>query len=154
MTIDDAGRVFTDPKAYADEARFHAVRAQLRRESPVHRVEADGFTPFWAVTKHADVMEIERGSDRWLNAPRPALGPKVRDDKRGTDMPVRTLVQMDAPDHTVYRHISVEWFKPGNIARLGDRAAELAKRSVDRHGRARRRVRLRDRHRRALPARP
>jgi cytochrome P450 len=132
VTIDDAGRVFTDPKAYADEARFHAACAQLRRESPVHRVDVEGYTPFWAVTKHADVMEIERGSDRWLNAPRPALGPKVRDEKRGTDMPVRTLVQMDAPDHTVYRHISVEWFKPGNIARLGDRAAELAKRSVDR----------------------
>ena len=47
-------------------------------------------------------------------------------------MPIRTLVQMDAPDHTVYRHMTVEWFKPGNIARLGDRAAELAKRSVDR----------------------
>ena len=98
----------------------------------MHRVEAEGYTPFWAVTKHADVMEIERGSDRWLNAPGRRSGPKVRDEKRGTDMPVRTLVQMDAPDHTVYRHISVEWFKPGNIARLGDRAAELAKRSVDR----------------------
>ena len=46
-------------------------------------------------------------------------------------MPVRTLVQMDAPDHTVYRKISVDWFKQANVARLGDRAAELAKRSVD-----------------------
>ena len=132
MTIDDAGRVFTQPKAYADEARFHATCAQLRRKSPVHRVEADGFTPFWAVTRHADVLEIERGSDRWLERAAAGARPEERDEKRGTDMPIRTLVQMDAPDHTVYRHMTVEWFKPGNIARLGDRAAELAKRSVDR----------------------
>ena len=46
-------------------------------------------------------------------------------------MPVRTLVQMDAPDHTAYRKISVDWFKQANVARLSDRAAELAKRSVD-----------------------
>ena len=46
-------------------------------------------------------------------------------------MPVRTLVQMDAPDHTTYRKISVDWFKQANIARLADRAAELAKRSVN-----------------------
>lgn len=132
MNIDEAAAVFTDPTAYADEPRFHAACARLRRESPVARVEVEGFTPFWAVTKHDDVLEISRRSDVWLNAPRPALGPKVRDETRGTDMPIRSLVQMDAPDHPVYRHISVEWFKPKRIARLGDRIADLAKRHVDR----------------------
>ena len=47
-------------------------------------------------------------------------------------MPIRTLVQMDAPDHPVYRRISSDWFKPKSIGRLGDRIAELAKRYVDR----------------------
>ena len=46
MEIDEAARVFTDPKAYADEKRFHAACARLRRESPVTRVEAEGFEPF------------------------------------------------------------------------------------------------------------
>jgi len=76
MDINEAARVFTDPKAYADEKRFHAACAQLRRESPVTRIEVEGFEPFWAVTKHRDVMEIARQPDRWLNAPRPALAPK------------------------------------------------------------------------------
>ena len=131
MNLDEAARVFTQPAAYADEARFHAACAQLRREAPVVRVEAQGFNPFWAVTKHEDVMEISRQPDRWLNAPRPALGPEVRDEKRGTDMPIRTLVQMDPPDHLQYRHVSAAWFKPRSIARLEDRANELAKRFVD-----------------------
>ncbi len=131
MNLDEAARVFTQPAAYADETRFHAACAQLRREAPVVRVEAKGFNPFWAVTKHEDVMEISRQPDRWLNAPRPALGPEVRDEKRGTDMPIRTLVQMDPPDHLQYRHVSAAWFKPRSIARLTDRANELAKRYVD-----------------------
>jgi cytochrome P450 len=131
MTLDDAGRVFTDPKAYADEPRFYAACAELRRESPVHRVDIDGYTPFWAVTKYDDVMEISRRPDGWLNAPRPALGPKTQDEKRATDMPIRSLVQMDPPDHTVYRRMTADWFKPGNISRLSDRADELAKRAVD-----------------------
>ncbi len=67
----------------------------------------------------------------WVNAPRPALAPGAKHGTGRDDMPVRTLVQMDAPDHTVYRKISVEWFKKANVARLSDRAAELAKRSVD-----------------------
>jgi len=130
MGIDEAARVFTDPKAYADERRFHAACARLRRESPVARVDVEGFDPFWAVTKHADVMEIARQPNRWFNGPRPALGPKPREG--AGEMPVRALVQMDPPDHLVYRRISSDWFKPKSIARLNDRAAALAKRYVDR----------------------
>jgi cytochrome P450 len=131
VNLDQAACVFTQPAAYADEARFHAACAQLRQEAPVVRVDAKGFNPFWAVTKHEDVMEISRQPDRWLNAPRPALGPELRDEKRGTDMPIRTLVQMDPPDHLQYRHVSAAWFKPRSIARLEERATELAKRYVD-----------------------
>ena len=120
MAIQEAARVFTDPKAYADEKRFHTTCARLRRESPVTRIEVEGFDPFWAITKHPDVMEIERQPERWINAPRPALARKPRNG--AADVPVRTLVQMDPPDHTVYRRISSDWFKPKSIARLNERA--------------------------------
>jgi cytochrome P450 len=133
MDLTEAGLVFTDPAAYADDQRFHAACALLRRDDPVHRVEADGFNPFYAVTKHEDVMEIARQADRWLNAPRPLLG-NVEADARmsGDDIPVRTLIQMDAPDHPVYRRMTAEWFKPKSISRLDGRLAELSKRYVDR----------------------
>src|SRR3954468_6247270 len=133
MTVEEAGRVFTDPTAYADNARFHAACALLRRESPVHLVEADDVYPFYAVTKHADVMEIERQHDKWLNAPRPLLGPKAGDDQRAaTGDVLRTLIHMDAPDHPVYRQIAADWFLPKSLSRLNERMAELAKRYVDR----------------------
>nr|MDT0663659.1 cytochrome P450 [Micromonospora sp. DSM 115978] len=132
MNVDEAASVFTDPKAYADEARFHAATAVLRRESPVHRIEHEGFDPFWAITKHEDVMTIARDSDVWLNAPRTAVSQKTAGSPGAEETPVRTLVQMDAPDHMIYRHVSAEWFKPSGVRRLQDRIAELAKRHVDR----------------------
>src|SRR4029453_4192461 len=127
MTIEQAGRVFTAPAAYADEPRFHAACALLRREAPVHRVEVDGFNPFYAVTRHADVMEIERHQDKWLNAPRPLLGAKEADDQRAiTGDVLRTLIHMDAPDHPVYRHIAADWFLPKSLSRLDDPIPALA----------------------------
>ncbi len=130
-SINEVARVFTDPSAYADEPRFYAACARLRRECPVAYVDVKGQKPFWALTRHDDIMAVERAPAAWINAPRPALGGPSSNSEKPVDMPVRTLVQMDAPDHTMYRKISVDWFKQANVARLADRAAELAKRSVD-----------------------
>ncbi|MEX5636100.1 cytochrome P450 [Parafrankia sp. FMc2] len=127
MDLDEAGSVFTDPTAYADEKRFHAATALLRRHSPVHRVASDGFAPFWAVTRYEDVMAISRDARVWHNAPRTA----VSQDPAAPAPPVRTLVQMDAPDHPVYRGVSADWFKPAGVRRLSDRIAQLARRFVD-----------------------
>ena len=131
MGIAEDALVFTDPKAYADEPRFHAACRRLRAEAPVVRIDAPDFDPFYAVTRHEDVMEVECHPERWINAPRPALGPKRGDAVDPADVPVRTLVQMDGADHLMYRHVSADWFKPRNIARLGDRAAELSRQAVD-----------------------
>ncbi|EFC86364.1 hypothetical protein FrEUN1fDRAFT_0465 [Parafrankia sp. EUN1f] len=78
MDIAAAASVFTDPRAYADDARFHAAAALLRRESPVHLVEHEKFHPFYAITKHEDVMSISRASDIWLNAPARRSAPSRR----------------------------------------------------------------------------
>lgn len=133
LTIEEAGRVFVDPTAYADEPRFHRACALLRREDPVHRVDFEGYHPFWVLTRHADVMEIERQHDRFLNAPRPVLVPAEADDQRALQGDVlRTLIHMDDPDHRIFRAMTAEWFLPKSLARLDARMAELAKRSVDR----------------------
>ena len=131
VEIDDAARVFTDPAAYADEPSFYAACARLRRECPVAYVDAKGFAPFWALTRYDDVMAVDARARRVGERATARVGPGCKGREARDDMPVRTLVQMDAPDHTVYRKISVEWFKKANVARLSDRAAELAKRSVD-----------------------
>src|SRR5262249_11323026 len=44
---------------------------------------------------------------------------------------VRSLVQMDAPDHPKYRALTQSWFLPQNIKSLEDRIRRIAKASVE-----------------------
>src|ERR1700712_3953857 len=101
MTPDEAGRVFVTPSAYADERRFHEGCAVLRAEDPVHLVTQDPqFAPFWAITKHADIMEVEGKPDLFTNAPFPVLGNlEAQEHARTQGEMLRTLIHMDAPDH-------------------------------------------------------
>jgi hypothetical protein len=39
------GDLHADPAAYTDEGRLHEALTLLRRQAPVHRVEADGYGP-------------------------------------------------------------------------------------------------------------
>ena len=134
IALNEAGLIFSTPTAYADDKRSHQCAALLRKESPVHWVEESEFCyPFWAITKHADVLEIETRNDIFLNEPRPVLGDKAADDRRAAqgDM-LRTLIHMDEPDHKAYRAITATWFQPSSLRKLEGRMAELAKRYIDR----------------------
>jgi cytochrome P450 len=136
LTITEAGRAFTNPAAYADEAALHEALGLLRREAPVHWVEAPGYEPFWAVTRHTDIMEIERNNALFLNAPRPLLGTAVMDaqlkQQEADGMALRTLIHMDDPQHKVVRAIGADWFRPRAMRALEERVSELARQYVDR----------------------
>ncbi|MCP9981741.1 cytochrome P450 [Actinomadura madurae] len=137
LTVDEAGRALADPKAYADDRRFHDALALLRRESPVHWVDATpDYTPFWAITRHEDVLEIERNHQVFLNEPRPILGTAEFDEMNRErveqGIALRTLIHMDDPDHRVIRAIGADWFRPRAMRALEPRVRELAKRYVDR----------------------
>jgi cytochrome P450 len=104
----------------------------LRREDPVHLVEAPDFAPFHVITRHADVHEIEVHNKEWENAPRPVISTLEADRRREEQGDfLRTLIHMDDPDHRVYRGVTADWFLPKNLAQLDARLAELARRSVD-----------------------
>jgi cytochrome P450 len=122
--------IFTDPQAYADPETWHAEAARLRRDRPVCRIEAPDFPPFFAVTRHADVIEVERQPERFLNTSRSILAPLSRP---GPDANVKTLVNIDGEEHRAYRTMTNEWFKPGNIRRSFEpRIQALAREFVDR----------------------
>jgi len=134
LTPDQAVLVFTDPAAYADDVRFHEACEILRRESPIHHfVDPTGhFNPFYAITKHKDVLEIELHNNIFINEPRPVLGPATSDrrNKENGHM-LRTLIHVDDPEHRDLRGVTSEWFLPKNLSKLDARLAELSKRYVD-----------------------
>jgi cytochrome P450 len=129
-TMDEAAKVFADPQAYADEARLHAALAHLRANTPVAWVDVDGYSPFWAITKHADVMAIERANTVFTNSPRPVLATKDGDEQQAA-IGVSTLIHMDDPQHRAVRAIGADWFRPKAMRALKLRIDELAQRYVD-----------------------
>jgi cytochrome P450 len=128
--MDEAARVFATPKAYADEPKLHAALAHLRVNAPVSWVDVPTYEPFWAITKHADIMDIERANDVFTNYPRPVLV-TAENDERQAAVGVRTLIHMDDPQHRVVRAIGADWFRPKAMRALKERADELAKVYVD-----------------------
>ncbi|AIY45994.1 MULTISPECIES: cytochrome P450 [Mycolicibacterium] len=130
-TVDDVARVLADPSAYTDEAALHAALTHLRANAPVSWVEAPEYAPFWAITKHADIMEIERANDIFTNSPRPVLVTREGDEQQAA-IGIRTLIHTDDPLHRDLRAIGANWFRPKAMRALKDRADELAKRFVDR----------------------
>ncbi|MFD4351343.1 cytochrome P450 [Nocardia sp. NPDC058518] len=129
--VDEAANVLADPAAYADEPRLHAALAALRAEKPVAWAEVAGYEPFWAITKHADVMAVERANHRFTNWPRPVLM-TAKSDEMQAAVGIRTLIHMDDPQHRVVRAIAADWFGPKAMKAMGVRIEELAKRYVDR----------------------
>ncbi len=134
ISVNEAILVFTDPSAYADVPRFEAACAVLRKESPIHYYEDPTglFNPFYAITKHADVLEIELHNEIFINEPRPVLGLAEGDrhNEENGHM-LRTLIHVDDPEHRDLRGVTSEWFLPKNLAKMDARLAELSKRFVD-----------------------
>jgi len=64
--VDEAAKVFADPTSYTDEPRLRAALTHLRAHAPVSLVDYRPYRPFWAITKHADIMDIERANDLFI----------------------------------------------------------------------------------------
>ena len=129
-TMDEAAKLLADPMAYTDEPKLHAALAHLRAHAPVSRVDVPNYRPFWAITKHVDVMDIERDNVLFTNWPRPVLTTAEGDEMHAA-AGVRTLIHLDDPQHRVVRAIGADWFRPKAMRALKVRVDELAKIYVD-----------------------
>src|SRR5258707_538612 len=125
-----------NPAAYADD-RLHETYRWLRANNPLGIARPEGFDPFWVVTKHAHIQAVSRQNDLFHNADRSTtLTNKAIAERTlritGTPNLVRSLVQMDAPDHPKYRALTQSWFMPVNLGKFEDRVRAKARGAVER----------------------
>jgi cytochrome P450 len=138
MIPQDIADTIVDPKAYSGGKRVDAAFTQLRKDMPMEQAQPQGYDPFWVVVKHADILEVERQNELFHNGDRSTTLVPIEIDKRvrammgGSPHLVRSLVQMDNPDHANYRRLTQSWFMPQNLRRLETRIREIAKSFVDR----------------------
>lgn len=127
-----------DPVAFGDAARMHESYTWLRTNMPLAVAEPEGFDPFWAVTRHADLLEVSRQNALFHSGDRsPTIVDRdgdafVRKMTGGSPHLIRTLIHMDAPDHPKYRALTQSWFMPQNLRRLEERVRVIAREAVER----------------------
>ncbi len=123
-----------DPGPYAQHGAPHESFAQLRRESPVHRCELPGYEPFWAVTRHRDICEVSKRPETFLNAPGIVLATDeqraMRESGEGLAA-MRTIIEMDPPEHRSFRKVASPWFTPRAMKRLDDAVRKSARALID-----------------------
>lgn len=134
----DIAATIVDPRAFQIRERSDDAFRWLRANAPLAVAAPEGFDPFWVVTRHSDILEIERQNDLFHNGDRATVlttiegDRKVREMMGGSPHLVRSLVQMDNPDHLAYRRLTQAWFMPQSLRKLEARIREIARGFVDR----------------------
>lgn len=133
----EIAQTIVDPYAYQDGDRVDQAFATLRRDIPLGVAQPKGFEPFWVVTKHKDILHIERNNELFHNGDKATTlvdvntDAAVREMMGGSPHLVRSLVQMDNPDHKNYRGITADQFMPQELKALETRVRAIAKSFVD-----------------------
>jgi len=125
------------PKHYGTKGVPHDAWTRLRAEAPVFRCETDDkFDTFWAITRHADIMDISGRPEVFSNS----LGPMIlsqlqrRQVERRAESPMgqmKTIIEMDPPEHRGFRKVASGFFTPRGIRRLNEIVTESARSLVD-----------------------
>ena len=120
--------IFTDNQRWGDLDEWNRAALDLHSYGGIHRIEPDGFDPFWAVIDHAALLEVEKQPELFTNGPEPVLAGREAIESRGLE--IKTLIHMDAPEHGKYRNLTSDWFKPASVKQLDDRLAELSQQAL------------------------
>ena len=134
-TYADADINYSDlvkPETVANDAYYQALMRHMRTNNPVALVQSDTHKDFRVVSRHADIIEIERQNDIFLNTQYSVLQSKeIEAGMEANQGGLRTLIHLDDPEHKQYRDLTRDWFMPQNLKKLEARVRELARHTVD-----------------------
>ena len=128
----------SNPDSFADGFP-HAYFRMLRREAPISwnpikpkAANVQGMAlerGFWALSRHADVIEVSRDPKLYSSA---LGGAMIFDpDPQGLEMIRSMLITMDPPDHVKYRRLVQRGFTPQMVAKLEPQIRAEARAIVD-----------------------
>jgi len=112
----------------------------LRKEAPIFWYEREGIDPFYAITRHEDILTISKNADVFVNSQRLRLQ-SIEDDKRqshsikmkaeqrGWDPnEVADFIFMDDPRHRDFRLLVAKRFTPAALREVEGHFADLSQR--------------------------
>lgn len=107
----------------------HELYTLMRREAPVlkHRgIDPGSPEWFWAISRHADVIEVSRKFQNFSSAKKGALVNQERPDLEIA----RMMIDTDPPEHTRLRNLVNRGFTPKAMRLLEDHFREVAHRLI------------------------
>jgi cholest-4-en-3-one 26-monooxygenase len=116
------------PEFYVKHGYPHDFWTRLRAEDPVHWFEQSNGIPFWAITKHSDIVSIGKSPDKFLNGPRLTIS---HEPEENMDEFPPTLIQLDPPKHGKYRELVSKRFTPRFFGRMHGDIERIGKEIVD-----------------------
>ncbi|HEY8480633.1 MAG TPA: cytochrome P450, partial [Spirillospora sp.] len=120
-----------DPGAYEQGGVPHDQLAWLREHEPVYRHHGDpdrGYPPFWAVTRHEDVVHVSRHPELFSSWRRLALFDEPEEEQLVLQRMM--MLNQDPPEHTRKRSLVNRGFTPRAIAALEDHIRDICRRLV------------------------
>jgi cholest-4-en-3-one 26-monooxygenase len=124
MTSSDVDPLdLVDPDRYARRGYPHDVWTRLRTEAPVAYVDPPGYVPFWAITKHADIMQISAQPERFSSA----QGITLAREGAAPVPPSEILVLIDPPRHGPMRRVVNARFTPRAVRARRDEVDAIAR---------------------------
>ncbi|MFQ5698227.1 MAG: cytochrome P450 [Myxococcota bacterium] len=116
------------PDAYAERGYPHAVWTRLRREDPVHWWDRTEGIPFWAITRHEDILTISKRPTSFASGPRLTIS---HEPERRLDEFPPTLIQLDPPKHGLYRKLVSGRLTPSRLRRMRPDIERIGREIVD-----------------------
>ncbi len=107
----------------------HPEWTYLRRHAPVFWYDRPNVDPFWAITRHADIIELSKQPERFLNEPRIAVF--TNEMPPPEERSVRHLLNMDPPDHGKYRNVASKQFTPRVVRGLTEKVERITREVLD-----------------------
>ncbi|MFC0587954.1 cytochrome P450 [Novosphingobium aquiterrae] len=138
MTIArELAETIIDPKAYSLRDPVDNAFRAIRANQPLDKAELDGFEPFWVVSRHADIKEIERQPDLFHNGDKSTFLTNIEGNERvkaltgGDPNMIRSLVSLDGAEHKALRSIVFPHVTPRAIRPLEEAIRGIAREFVD-----------------------
>src|SRR5438270_316020 len=120
-----------DPDLYVQRGYPHQEWAMLRREAPVFYYERPLVQPFWAVTRHADIITVSRQPELF----RSGQYLFVTVEQEGAPPPdavfLRQLLNMNPPEHGGYRSVVNRRFTPRAVQKLAAQVDDVTAQVLD-----------------------
>lgn len=117
------------------KANPYPIYAQLRAESPVHRILLPHKQPAWLVTRYDDVVAVLKDNERFVKDRTNTMTSEHLGKQPwmpGFMKPLaRNMLDLDAPDHTRLRALVHKAFTPRLIEQMRERIEQLTNNLLD-----------------------